>query len=341
MKLCVIGKGEAVMTDVPVPAPGRREVLIEMRACGICGTDFEKLAGNYSSTVLGHEAVGIVEEAGRDIDAVSSGDRVFPHHHVPCYNCHYCRSGSETMCPEFSKANLRPGGLAEYFILPEWNISHGGLFVLPSAVSFRTGTLIEPLACVLRGLRKLAVGKDSTVAVVGSGPVGMLQLFALKALGVRNVVAMDVSEERSRFARTLGAVSSFTSASGLKEACLSLSDGRGADASIVATGHPAATEAGIASLRKGGIMLQFGLPHPGTALVHDTSDLFRKEIQILNTYSGVERDVSDAIEMLTSHGAKAEDIISHSFRLERAPDAFRTASDAGNVRKVIVENGKA
>lgn len=338
MKVCVIGPGKAVMEEQPVPVPGKSEVLISMRACGICGTDLEKLAGNYSSTILGHEAVGVVEAVGTEVSGVSQGDRVFPHHHVPCYECHFCRNGSETMCPHFSRSNIHPGGLSEFFVLPEWNISHGGLFHLPDSVSFRRGTLIEPLACVIRGQNMLGLNEGSTVSVIGVGPVGMLQLYALKSIGVRNIIAMDPSPGRCEFALSLGANASFTSAEEMHESVLSMTDARGADSAIIATGHPRATEAGITSLRKGGKLLQFGLPHPKTALLHDTSDLFRREIQLLTSYSGVEKDVKQAIEMLSAGNGIADEIISHSFPLEKAPEAFALAGDVHASRKIIIEN---
>ncbi len=338
MKVCVIGKGRAVMEDLPVPKMGNGDVLVSMKACGICGTDLEKISGNYASRTLGHEAVGVVSDTGKDVENVAVGERVFPHHHVPCYECHYCRNGSETMCPHFSKANIHPGGLAEFFLLPEWNIVHGGLFRLPAGLSFRLGTLIEPLACVIRGLEKLGLNSESTVAVIGAGPVGMLQIYALKEMGVRKIVAMDVSEERHQFATRLGALAAGEPGEAMLSAVKELSDGRGADSAVIATGHPSATEYGIASLRNGGRLLQFGLPHPGTALIHDVSDMFRREIQFITSYSGVEKDVAKAIKMLTSSGEKADVIISHSFRLERAPEAFVLAEKAAESRKIIVEN---
>ena len=338
MKVCVIGDRRVVVEDKPVPVPGRGDVLVAMRACGICGTDIEKIAGNYSSTVLGHEAVGEVVSVGSEVEGVSVGERVFPHHHVPCYDCHYCRTGSETMCPHFSSSNIHPGGLSEFFVMPEWNIIHGGLFKLPGPMTYRTGTLIEPLACVLRGLDKLKLNSESTVTIVGAGPVGMLHIYALQSLGVKNIVAMDISKERCDFALAFGASAAGVPGDAMNMSIMSLTDGRGADASIIATGHPLATESGISCLRRGGSALQFGLPHPNTTLIHDISDIFRKEIQLLSTYSGVESDVAKAISMLDKKKGKADEMISHSFRLEDTPAAFYLAEKTGNAMKIIIEN---
>jgi L-iditol 2-dehydrogenase len=201
MKSCQLVGGSLRLIETEVPEIGRGDVLVNMKACGICGTDVEKVLGHYASNVLGHEAVGILEKVGRDVDGFSEGDRVFPHHHVPCYTCHYCRNGSETMCPHFSASNLIPGGLSEYFILPEWNVSHGGLFRIPSSIDFRRGTLIEPMACVLRAIGKVKQNVDLTWLVVGAGPVGMLHVLALHLLEKGNVVCVEPDEERRRFSK--------------------------------------------------------------------------------------------------------------------------------------------
>ncbi|MEM3852492.1 MAG: alcohol dehydrogenase catalytic domain-containing protein [Methanomassiliicoccales archaeon] len=334
MKTCVPGQGRVEIAETEKPSPGEGDVLIEMKACGICGTDVEKVLGHYPSRSFGHEAVGIIVEVGERVTAFDEGDRVFPHHHVPCYSCHYCKSGSETMCPHFSSSNLIPGGLSEYFLMPAWNIEHGGLFRLPNRLDFKRGTLIEPLACAIRGIRRLGLTQDSTVAVVGAGPVGMLHIFALHSNGFR-VDAVEPDQARGAFAVKLGAESSYVP-NEATESIKSKTEGRGADAVVVATGSVAAMKTGIALLRKGGTLLQFGLPMPGTLLDYDLNTLFRNEIKIVNTYSAVEREVAEAIEMLSSAEGVVDDIISHSFSLERAAEAFDLAMKQKG-RKIIVE----
>ena len=339
MKACVIGADGALeISEQPKPEITRGELLVKMRACGICGTDVEKLHGNYPSKILGHEAVGEIVSVGDGVRDFEPGDRVFPHHHVPCYDCHFCRNGSETMCPHFSRSNIHPGGLAEYFTVPEWNVSRSAVFKLPEQMSFRAGALIEPLACVLRGLGKAPLGTDSHVAVIGVGPVGMLHVAALKILGAKHIAAVDLSGERREFARKLGADETFSpqeAVGGIVES----SGGIGSDLTIVAAGSPPAISTGIETLRKGGKLIQFGLPKPGMRLESDFSAIFRKEISIITTYSGIERDVADAISMIALHAGKFESMISHSFRLDEAGEAFKLAEDVNAARKIIVESG--
>ena len=339
MKTCVIGDdGKLDISEQDIPAPGHGELVVKMRACGICGTDVEKLHGNYPSRILGHEAVGEIAFVGEGASGFEVGDRVFPHHHVPCYQCHLCRSGSETMCPGFSQSNISPGGLSEYFRVPEWNVSRGAVFKLPLELSFRAGAMIEPLACVVRGLKKVSFGPESFVTVVGVGPVGMLHVSALRIMGAGHISVVDISEERMKFARKLGAQDSFSPGEAVKgiQEC---SGGMGSDITIIAAGSASATDTGIATLRKGGKLIQFGLPKPGTLLKSDFSSIFRREISIITTYSGIERDVAEAIDMIASHSEEFEGIISHTFRLEETQEAFRLAEDASAARKIIVEAG--
>lgn len=337
MKSCQLVGGSLRLIETEVPEIGRGDVLVNMKACGICGTDVEKVLGHYASNVLGHEAVGILEKVGRDVDGFSEGDRVFPHHHVPCYTCHYCRNGSETMCPHFSASNLIPGGLSEYFILPEWNVSHGGLFRIPSSIDFRRGTLIEPMACVLRAIGKVKQNVDLTWLVVGAGPVGMLHVLALHLLEKGNVVCVEPDEERRRFSKRLGAMEALEPETA-GQTVMSLTEGRGADVAIVATGSVKAIESAARMLRKGGMLIQFGLPNPRSFLNIDMNELFRKEISIVNTYSGIEKDVREAIALLEKAPSVTDEIISHSFTLENAIDAFGLAMKPDGARKIIIEN---
>jgi L-iditol 2-dehydrogenase len=337
MKSCIIGSDRNVeVAEVDVPHLNAGDILVEMKACGICGTDLEKVKGNYASRILGHEAVGIVAGVGAGVESFEIGERVFPHHHVPCYTCHYCRSGSETMCPDFSRSNLDPGGLAEYFRVPEWNVSRGGVFRLPKSVNFRTGAMIEPFACVVRGLGKTRLNEENTAAVVGVGPVGMMHILGLKFDSRCSVAAIDVSPQRLDFAADIGADFTFPSRESV-EGIASVTDGIGADVVFIATGNREAIETAIRLARKGGRIIQFGLPSPGMVLPADYSELFRKEISIISTYSAVEKDVERAISIISGGPEKFEALISHSFRLEDAPAAFEAAERTDTARKVIVE----
>src|SRR5271170_8128012 len=154
MKAALIGPvGGVRLEDVPEPSPAEGEVLVKLKCCGVCGTDLEKVQGvGITTKILGHEAVGEVEEAGRGVIGVSKGMRVFAHHHVPCLSCEVCRRGKTTYCAEFAKHNLVPCGLAERFIVPKFNVERGAVIELPEGLGYEEASFIEPLSCCILGL---------------------------------------------------------------------------------------------------------------------------------------------------------------------------------------------
>jgi len=262
------------VSEVPVPPIGEGELLVQMKACGLCGTDIEKLRGEYTAAmpVLGHEAVGIVSKVGGHVRGIKEGDRVFPHHHVSCGTCYFCVRGSETMCDRYRTSNLDPCGFAEYFRVPEWNVSHGGVLKLPGSVSFEEGSLVEPVACCMRALDRCSVKQGDSVLVVGAGPVGMAHALLVNSLKAR-VMISDVSEDRLRFAeeRRAGFVLNAAKLDVPKET-RERTQGRGADLAIAASGSKAAILQALKSVRKGGKVCIFGVPPKGSVLEYDISD---------------------------------------------------------------------
>ncbi len=166
--------------DWPIPSISRGEILVEMRACGLCGSDLmEWYLKDRAPLVLGHEPSGIVAKAG-DGSKFSVGDRVFVHHHVPCMSCHYCVRGSFTMCEQFRRTHLDPGGFAEFFRVPAANVRFDTL-KLPENISFEEATFIEPLGCCIRAIKRVNLEVGDIVAVIGAGPAGiMLGLLSRK-----------------------------------------------------------------------------------------------------------------------------------------------------------------
>ncbi|HKC79186.1 MAG TPA: alcohol dehydrogenase catalytic domain-containing protein [Nitrosopumilaceae archaeon] len=179
------------------------EISVRMHACGICGSDLEKIYGQYSqpSMKLGHEPSGIIVEVGENVNDLKKGDRVFVHHHVPCYSCHFCLHGNETMCQKYSETNLLPCGLAEEFVVPEWNVSHGGVIKIPDVMSFDEAAMIEPLACCIRAWNKIKIKKGDSVAIFGAGPTGMMHVMLSKFYGLNEIFCFDVNDFRLDFAK--------------------------------------------------------------------------------------------------------------------------------------------
>ena len=204
MKAVLLEDCKVVIKDIEVPKLQEGDVLVKMKACGLCGTDLEKISCQYvaSQPILGHEPTGIVEES--TVDWLKKGDRVFAHHHVPCYECYYCRKGSPTMCPYYRKTNLDPGGFAEYFRVPAWNVKRGGILKLPDNVSFDEGAFIEPLATVVRAQRRVRIDEGDTLFIVGAGPMGLLHAAMAKVNRAGTIITSYISDFRVDFSYKVG-----------------------------------------------------------------------------------------------------------------------------------------
>src|SRR3989475_2773205 len=215
MLACLInGPGHVEITEVPVPRLQSGEVLIKLAAAGICGTAIEKVHGAYGpGGILGHEVSGTSASVGDEVTDLRKSDRVIAHHHVPCYNCYYCQKGDHTMCDLFRKTNFDPCGLAEYFRVPEANVTRGGVVRLPSEASFEEGSMIEPTACSLGPLNKAEGRKGDSVLVVGLGPTGLTQIQLLRKMGASTIIGVDLLPHRLEMARKLGASEAIDSSS--------------------------------------------------------------------------------------------------------------------------------
>jgi len=323
-----------VEMEVPSPAPG--EVVVKMAACGLCGTDLEKMRGEYTASmpVVGHEAVGSVAAVGSGVNEFKVGDRVFPHHHVPDYSCYLCRAGNETMCDHYRSSNLEPGGLSEYFRVPRWNLDKGGVLKLPKEMSFEVASLIEPLGCCVRSIRKCGVGWGDDVLIVGAGPVGVMHALLLREAGAR-VFISDISEDRLRLVGDLKAGEAVDARSDVAEKVRSGTDNWGADVAIIASGSKSAILQGLRSVRKGGKVCLFGVPAKGSVLDYDVSELYNSERGIITSYGAVEEDTKAALRVLSARGAEFGNLITHRFTLDRFNDAVDAAT-GGTAMKVVL-----
>jgi L-iditol 2-dehydrogenase len=332
------GRGFRVRVgEVPVPEPREGDIIVKMEACGLCGTDLEKIRGGYTASmpVIGHEAVGRVVALGEGVSQFKVGDSVFPHHHVPCHECYLCNSGSETMCDRYRTSNIDPGGFAERFKVPKWNVGKGGVLPLPDGLDFAVASLIEPVACCIRALAKLRVMQDETVLVAGAGPVGMMHALLLQEVGAR-VLMSDVSKERLRFAEKEGVAAVFDARKDVPAQVAKETDGRGADAAVVATGSKDAIVQSLRSIRKGGQVCLFGVPPKGTVLDYDISELYNKEQRILTSYAATEVDTKSALRIISANPEGFGRLISHKIRLADFANAVEVATKGEGMKLVVV-----
>jgi len=333
------GRGDLRVEDVEEPEPGPGEVLVEMRACGICGSDLmDWYLEPRAPLVLGHEPSGVVLEIGEGVERFRPGDRVFVHHHVACLSCHYCTHGSYTLCPMFRRTHIRPGGMAERFVAQRENVLHDTL-KLPENLSFEEATLIEPMACCIRALRKARLEPGDSAAVVGSGPSGIIHRQLLRLMGAGFIASCDLSEYRVEAALRFGADLSMNAREGgFEEAVREATGGRGADLVVVTAPSPEAFRTGLRCVRRGGTLLLFAPSEPGALVEVSLTRLFFDEVRIVPSYSASHLETRMALELLRGGRVKAGELITHRFPLDRAPEAFEVARE-GECLKVVVLGG--
>ncbi len=340
MKAVFVGEANSIsVKDLPTPEIGDGDVLVKMHACGLCGSDLEKVYGHYGvvSMRLGHEPAGEIAALGEKVKDFKVGDRVFVHHHVPCYSCHYCKHEDYTMCPQYQKSNLEPCGLAEVFLVPEWNVSRGGVIKLPSNVSFEEAAMIEPLACCIRAINKSEMKKGDDVAIVGVGPAGIMHVILAKIFGAGKIFATDINDFRLDFAKRLGAnVTINTNREDAAKIVKDSTENRGADVVIIATGNTKAFLQSLELVRSGGKVVMFGVPSKGSNVTLDVSRIFSNEIRLIPSLAASEKETNHALELITSRKLDIKPIITHRFSLERAQDAIRCAYEAKDAMKVVV-----
>lgn len=330
MRFASAKDGKVVIENMETPQLNAGDILIRMRACGVCGSDLEKVYGSYgmASKKIGHEIAGEVTETKSDFNV---GDRVFVHHHVPCYSCYYCKHGDYTLCAEYQKSNVEPCGLADYIRVPAWNVSKGGVIRIADAVTYEEAALAEPLACCIKAVNK--IGKTETAAVIGAGPAGLMNALLLKANG-SEVFLADTNDFRLDFAQKydlIGINAKDDVANIIKDA----TEGRGVDAIVVATGNIKALELSLQVVRKGGKIMIFGVPSRGSLLNFDANYLFSNEIQLLTSGYCSEMETKAALKLIENKTIDVESLITHRFPLEKAAEAFETAH-RGEGMKVVM-----
>ncbi len=325
------GAGRVELRELPDPIAGAGELVVRMRACGLCGSDLMQWYQDARApVVLGHEPVGEVVQAG-DGAQFAVGRRVFVHHHVPCFVCDLCRRGRHTLCERFRRTAIDPGGLAELIRVPAENVAHDVLAV-PDHVDDVSATLIEPVACIIRGQRMANVAPGSAVAIVGAGSMGILQVQVAQALGAGHVVVVEPDTERARRAAACGAIV----ADGLDGAAVrSALGGRAADHVFVCTHAPSAIAESVHMAGPAGVVQLFAVPEPGHTVPIDFGAIFFREVTIQSTYSAGPHDTREALAMIARGGIDTDTVITHRVPLSGAARAYELAG-TGEALKVVV-----
>ena len=326
--------------QIPTPQIGEDEILVNMKACGICGSDLmDWYLKSRAPLVLGHEPAGVIAKKGRKVKDFNVGDRVFVHHHVACLTCHYCSHGDYTLCEQFHKTNIIPGGLAEYFKVSAPNLQIDTLKI-PETVSFEEATFIEPIGCCIRALKKCGIQTGDSVAIIGVGAIGIIHVTLSKIFGAEKTFVSDLIDYRLNVAKQFGADVAINPAKeDLAAVAKAETDGRGVDIAVITAPSLEAYKTGLAICRKGGKLCIFAPIEPSKYLQISPKELFFSEIQIIPSYSTSHLETRTALKLVKSGRINVEKLITHRFRLVDAAKAFKTASESKQSLKVMVLNG--
>jgi L-iditol 2-dehydrogenase len=327
-------KGIVRVEEIAVPDVGPNEVLIKVAACGICGTDIKKIFQRYVEPpqILGHELAGTVVATGPGVTKFAPGDRVMSFHHIPCEKCFYCERRLFSQCKQYKATGLTAGftpnggGFGEYVKAMPW-VAERGIIKLPDNVSFEEATFLEPINTILKAVQKARVAKGETVLIAGCGPIG-LQLLMVANLNGARIYSSDPMPERRAKSLTLGAVESFDPTNGkLVEEVKTRTEGRGADAVLVAVAHPAVVEEALAVARPGGRVLLFAANDPVTRVGFPASAVGIDEKEILGSYSAAVDIQEEAAALVLSKKLPVMQIVTHRFPLARIQEGLELAAN--------------
>ena len=316
MKAAVLREGGRLAAESwPAPVIGAGELLLELRGCGLCGSDIAKVGASSTKLplILGHEVVGDVVERGAGVNAFAVGDRVVAAHHVPCGRCHYCTRGNESMCAAFKSSNLDPGGFAELVRVPAVNVRHA-TFKIPPQVSDEAASFVEPLACCVRAVRRAHVADGDTAVVVGLGSIGCLFVQLFRRAGAR-VVGVDLIADRAALAKRLGAETA-GAPDDVAGAVHELSEGRGADQVMITGGGATVLPWAVGRVRDGGHIHYFA-GGAGDTMPVALETLYKRELTVTSTYSSSPVDLAAAFGLITGGEVVTEPLFSHRLPLDR------------------------
>src|SRR5437879_1313843 len=327
-------KGIVRCEEVPVPEVVEGEVLIKVDACGICGTDIKKIYHAYvpAPQILGHEVAGRIVATGRGVTKWKLDDRVMSFHHIPCEKCFYCERRLFSQCKQYKTTGLTAGftpnggGFAEYVKAMPW-VVESGIIALPDNVSFEEATFLEPINTILKAVQKARVTEGETVLLAGCGPIGLQLLMVTKLVGAR-IYSSDPMPERRAKSLALGAIESFDPTNGkLVEEVKTRTEGRGADAVLVAVAHPAVVEEALAATRPGGRVLLFAANDPVTRIGFPASAVGIDEKEILGSYRAAVDIQEEAAALVLQKKLPVMEIVTHRFPLARIQEGLELAAN--------------
>ena len=337
------GPNQFAPAEIEKPQIGPDEILLEMKAAAICGTDMRILTGKKTKgvrypSVIGHEFCGVIAEVGADVKGYEVGEKVAVANVIPCHHCSSCLRGRTNACLDRKAIGYEfDGGFEEYIRIPSICIENGNVVKLPEYMSYQAGALIEPLSCCIRGLKNAGTGFNDDVLIVGAGPIGLFHLQLSKIAGARKVIVSEPNEQRRKVALELGAD---LVVDPTKEDLPAIVDretnGQGMDVIVMAIGVPALVNSTLKLCKRGGTVNLFaGFAGTGESTVEATT-IHYNEINVNGSTAYKLEDYLAAAEMIKSGKIDADKIVTHRFKIEDFQKAYDVCV-AGTGLKVIIE----
>jgi L-iditol 2-dehydrogenase len=340
------GKDDVRLETVPTPEIRPGEILVKVHTCGICGTDLKKIAtGSHSAPrIFGHETSGVVAAVGSDVSQFAPGDRVMAFHHIPCGQCYYCRHKTFAQCETYKKvgctAGFEPsgGGFAEYVRVMDW-IVQGGTVRIPNETSFEQAAFVEPVNTCMKGIQRIALAPGETVLVIGQGPIGIILSVLAKRAGA-SVITSDLYEQRLTISKEFG----LDNAINVSHADVVLearrqTEGRGADAAILAVGGNALIRPAMDAVRPGGRVLLFAQTQHNEA-AFDPAAVCVDEKTLIGSYSASIDLQDESVQFVMGREMALDKLISHRFALAQAVEGLELAAHPqADSMKIVIQPG--
>ena len=316
------GDSRVSVEQIPTPAIGPGELLIQVESCGVCHTDLKKIEYNLLAPprIFGHETAGVVASTGSGVRGFSAGDRVIVFHHIPCQECFYCRHKLYAQCPVYKKVGVTAGyepaggGFSQYVRVMDW-IARRGVEKIPDGVSYDRACFVEPVNTCLKGVVQLDPQPEDVVIILGQGPIGLLFTMLVKRSGA-TMVATDTMPYRRELALRFGAAAALDPRDPeLAERIMEMTGGRGADAVIVAASAPGIVEQAVRYSRPGSRILLFAQTSHQERVELSGADICVGERAIFGSYSASVDLQKQSADLVFSGALPVEDLISHRFPL--------------------------